>query len=112
VENDFCNKIGTKLPKPNLAYCPQLAHRVGGQAVEPTVAIGGAADVPHLEPRYRGLAYTVRPREIGLCGAFREPLHGFPALMGGQYRGRPTAYAKTSLKMLRKSAMNSMLADL
>jgi hypothetical protein len=65
-------------------------HRpVAGQDFTPLIVPERA----RLEPRYRGLAYTVRPREIGLCGAFREPLHGFPALMGGQCRGRPTANA-------------------
>ncbi len=46
-----------------------------------------------LQPRYRGLAHTIGPREIGLRSTFREALDGFLALMHGQYWGPPKTHA-------------------
>ena len=46
-----------------------------------------------LQPRYRGLAYTVGPREIGLRSAFRELLDGLLPLMAGQGRRTPKTHA-------------------
>jgi hypothetical protein len=50
-----------------------------------------------LQPRYRGLAHTVRPREIGLRSTLREPLDGLLALMWGQDR-RPAKSHTASLR--------------
>jgi Resolvase, N terminal domain len=41
------------------------------------------AERARLQPRYRCLAHTVTPREIGLSSAFRKPLDRFLPLMHG-----------------------------
>jgi hypothetical protein len=46
-----------------------------------------------LQPRYRGLAHTVGPREIGLRSAFRKSLDGFLPLVAGQGRRAPKTHA-------------------
>ena len=46
-----------------------------------------------LQPRYRGLAHTVGPREIGLRSAFRESLDSLLPLVAGQSRRAPRTHA-------------------
>ena len=46
-----------------------------------------------LQPRYRGLAHTVGPREIGLRSAFRESLDSLLPLVAGQSRRAPKTHA-------------------
>ena len=46
-----------------------------------------------LQPRYRGLAHTVGPREIGLRGALCELLDSLLPLVAGQSRRAPKTHA-------------------
>jgi len=54
--------------------------------------------------KYRGLAYTVCPREIGLRSAFRKALHGYLSLIGGNFATRSALalYAVAALAVASK----------
>src|SRR5208337_4401079 len=69
-----------------------IAHAKSGPS---ELCDGDASCLPErarLQPRYRGLAHTIGPREIGLRSAFRESLDGFLALMWGQDRRTPKTH--------------------
>ena len=69
----------------NALLFPQVCRSQGDHAC--------ALERARLQPRYRGLAHTIGPREIGLRSAFRESLDGLLTLMRGQNRGPPKTHA-------------------
>ncbi len=66
----------------------------GGRASRPLCA-GDACvlERERLQPRYRGLAYAIGPREIGLRSAFCELLDSLLPLAAGQSRRAPKTHA-------------------
>jgi hypothetical protein len=67
-----------------------------------------------LQPRYRRLAHTVGPREIGLRSAFSESLDGFLPLMASQDRRatKPHATSLGALPALTRTGKDQLALEL